>query len=64
MIAALYDEFMSDPERYLIPLLKERLLSGEEKPEILVCDHIASMSDNYAMQLFTDLFIPKRWTVM
>ena len=64
MIAALYDVFIEDPERFLTPLLKERLVTGEEKPEILVCDHIASMSDNFAMQLFTDLFIPKRWTVM
>ena len=64
MIAALYDVFIEDPERFLTPLLKERLITGEEKTEILVCDHIASMSDNYAMQLFTDLFIPKRWTVM
>ena len=64
MIAALYDVFISDPEKYLPALSLEKLVRGEEKSEILVCDYIASMSDNYAMQLFTDLFIPKRWTVM
>ncbi len=64
MIGALYGEFIRDPEKWLPDIHKARLLSGEEKPEILVCDYIASMSDNYAMQLYTDIFIPKRWSIM
>lgn len=26
-----------------------------------VCDYIAGMSDGYAINLFTDLFVPKGW---
>ena len=52
------------PEKWLPDIHKARFLSGEEKPEILVCDYIASMSDNYAMHLYTDIFIPKRWSIM
>lgn len=26
-----------------------------------VCDYISGMSDGYAVDLYTDLFIPKNW---
>lgn len=64
MIGALYLEFMKDPERFLLPLFMERLQRGEDPQSTLVCDQIASMSDNYAIHLYEDIFIPKRWTVM
>ncbi|MBO6158332.1 MAG: deoxyguanosinetriphosphate triphosphohydrolase [Firmicutes bacterium] len=64
MIGALYQEFMKDPERFLLPLFLQRLKDGEDSASVLVCDQIASMSDNYAINLYEDIFIPKRWTVM
>ena len=35
---------------------------GQEK-ERVVCDYIAGMTDQYAMQAFADLYIPKAWPV-
>ena len=64
LVEALYLEFIRDPERFLPELYQGRLQRGEEKLETVVCDYIASMSDNFALQVYTDLFIPKRWTVM
>ncbi len=32
-----------------------------EKPERVVCDYIAGMTDQYAIQKFTDLFVPASW---
>ena len=55
---------MKDPERFLLPLFLQRLKDGEDSVSVLVCDQIASMSDNYAINLYEDIFIPKRWTVM
>ncbi|MEG1609504.1 MAG: deoxyguanosinetriphosphate triphosphohydrolase [Clostridia bacterium] len=32
--------------------------------QMVVCDYIASMSDTYAINLFSNLVIPKRWDVL
>ena len=29
-----------------------------------VCDYIAGMTDRYAVQTFTTLYIPKKWSIM
>lgn len=37
---------------------------GEETPrEQKVCDFIAGMTDRYALDLYTNIFFPKRWSV-
>jgi dGTPase len=28
-----------------------------------ICDYIASMTDNYALEVYNDLFIPRSWSV-
>lgn len=61
MIAALYQRILEDPEQYLPDYLKERMRQGLDPVDVLVCDYIASCSDNYAMRVYSDLFMPRGW---
>jgi dGTPase len=36
---------------------------GFEQRVILVCDYIASMTDRFALNKFTELFIPEKWEI-
>ena len=40
-----------------------RLLHEEEPKERVVCDYISGMTDQYALETFRNLFIPKGWSV-
>ncbi|MCX6347838.1 MAG: hypothetical protein NTZ89_07935 [Actinobacteria bacterium] len=31
---------------------------------ILICDYIASMTDRFALNKFTELFIPEKWEII
>lgn len=44
------------PEEFLT-ILEER---GEPE-EMIVCDYIAGMTDNYAVKKFQEYFIPESW---
>ena len=61
LLQELYQYYIEHPlelsEEYL-NLMDE----GQEK-ERVVCDYIAGMTDQYAMQAFADLYIPKAWPV-
>ena len=41
--------------------LIETRMKYNEIPEVIVCDYIAGMTDNYAIKTFQDLFIPMGW---
>ena len=58
MIFFLYDYFLENPDK----LPKERLDMVEEWGlEEVVKDQIAGMSDRYAVNMFSEIFIPKGW---
>ena len=50
-----YPEKMSEEYR--------KLLHQEEEKERVVCDYISGMTDQYSLDTFRELFIPKRWNV-
>ncbi len=58
IIESLYKYFLEHPDR-----LPQEL--GQMIPEFgleeMVKDHIAGMTDRYAMNLYTDLFVPRGW---
>ena len=60
MITSLYQYYMEHleamPEEFLT-ILEER---GEPE-EMIVCDYIAGMTDNYAVKEFQEYFIPESW---
>lgn len=57
-ITRLYDYFMKDiaklPQFYLE-------IANEEGEDRAVTDYISGMTDNYAIRMFEDLFLPKSW---
>ena len=58
MLFFLYDYFLQNPEK----LPKERLdMVDEWGLEEVVKDQIAGMTDRYAVNMFSEIFIPKGW---
>ena len=56
-----YDYFMDRPE--LLSGEFSRMLEMGEKKSDVVCDYIAGMTDNYAVEVFEDIYIPRAWSV-
>lgn len=58
LVSKLYDYFKHHPEKihpYIQPVIES------EGIDRAVCDHIASMSDQYAIKFYSDLIVPKKW---
>ncbi len=61
MLRILYEYFIEDASR-LTNECVEMIYMGED-PKTVVCDYIAGMTDNYAIETFKDIYIPKSWKV-
>lgn len=59
IVAALYRHYQRDPAR--LPEMYRPIIErfGEEEA---VCDHVAGMTDQYAVELYKELYIPKFWS--
>ncbi len=62
LVASLYDYYMTHMDS--LPDHLKELAERGEKPEQVVCDHISSMSDRYAIARYEELFVPDSWTVL
>lgn len=58
MIFFLYDYFRANPDR--LPE-ERRVMIGECGLDEVVKDHIAGMTDRYAVSMFSEIFVPKGW---
>ena len=58
MISSLYDYFLKNPDR--LPGDMKRI-AEEDGVREAVKDHIAGMTDRYALAVYTDLFVPRSW---
>ncbi len=58
MISSLYEFFKKDVNQ--MPEFYVKLLDKFDIDTVL-CDYISSMSDNYVVNRFTDIYIPKKW---
>ena len=58
MLARLFEYYVKHPEK--MPELYYRN-TKEEPVERCVCDYIASMTDRFAIEHYTELFIPQVW---
>ena len=45
-----------------IPGSYTRLMASGERKEIVICDYISGMTDQFAVREYQELFIPKGWT--
>ena len=60
MVKKLYGYYMEHiemlPEEYL------RFMDvNQDTKEQVICDYIAGMTDNYAVKIFQEIFIPESW---
>ncbi|MDR1753910.1 MAG: deoxyguanosinetriphosphate triphosphohydrolase [Eubacterium sp.] len=58
IIGRLYEYYLKNPDK--MPTFYLRLADVFDKGRA-VCDFISGMSDNYAMDIFKDLYFPKSW---
>lgn len=58
ILKRLYDYFLESPDK-----LHEEFhrICEEDGVKVAVCDYIAGMTDRFAVQLYSDTFIPKAW---
>ena len=61
MIRTLYAYYLSHIDAFP-PYLRQMIDEGEPK-ERIVCDYISGMTDPFAISRYTELFIPKSWSV-
>ncbi|MCI9485750.1 MAG: deoxyguanosinetriphosphate triphosphohydrolase [Lachnospiraceae bacterium] len=59
LLIALFEYYRKHTEE--LPEEYRRLMELGESEERVVCDYIAGMSDGYAIDTFTELFVPKAW---
>ena len=60
MLKRLYEYYYTHPEALPEDFQPQMSLEGMERT---VCDYIAGMTDNYAVNKYTELFIPTGWNV-
>lgn len=59
LMGVLYKHFKENPQE--MPVEYDKMVKEGESIDQVVCDYIAGMTDNYAISLFQELFIPKSW---
>ena len=62
MIEQLFDYYMKRPEA-LPQQFRNMLEHTDTSREQVVCDHIAGMTDPYAVKKFQDYFVPESWKI-
>lgn len=62
LLEALFSHYMDHPEAMSEEFL-DMLEEGQEEKEIVVCDYISGMTDQYAIYKFNEYFIPKAWSI-
>ncbi|KUO74145.1 MAG: deoxyguanosinetriphosphate triphosphohydrolase [Clostridia bacterium BRH_c25] len=60
IIKGLYEYYIQNPEEIPVEDLRKKENANIDR---LVCDYIAGMSDRFAINIFTELFIPSPWQV-
>ena len=60
MIRALFDYYAGHPDELPSDFQTIRVEEGIERA---VCDYVSGMTDNFAVETYSALFIPKAWTV-
>jgi dGTPase len=60
MLKRMYEYYISHPEALPADFQPQLSFDGMERT---VCDYIAGMTDNYAVDKYTELFIPMGWQV-
>ena len=62
LLEALFSYYMEHPEEMSEEFL-DMLFKEHEEKELVVCDYISGMTDQYAIYKFNEYFIPKAWSI-
>jgi dGTPase len=62
MLSELYEYYLEHPET-MSKEYRELVLNKGINPNQAVCDYISGMTDQYSMEKFREIFIPKAWEV-
>ncbi len=62
LVSYLYEYYRKEPEK--LPEFRVLIQEKGEKPERVVCDYIAGMTDRFAVSRLKEIFIPMRWDVI
>lgn len=60
LITELYRYYVANADK-LPDTYKRFITEFDERPEQVVCDYIAGMSDQYSISKFQEIFVPKAW---
>lgn len=60
LITELYRYYVANTDK-LPDTYKRFITEFDERPEQIVCDYIAGMSDQYSISKFQEIFVPKAW---
>ena len=58
LVAKLFEHYKKHTE-LLHPVMQD--IAEKEGIDRAVCDYIAGMTDQYAIQMYSEFFVPKRW---
>ena len=61
VVEELYTYYSKYPEKMSEEY--QKLLHQDEPKERVICDYISGMTDQYSLEKFRELFIPKGWSV-
>ena len=61
LVETLYKYYVRNPEKMSAEY--QKLLKEGEVQERVACDYISGMTDQYSMEKFREIFIPKGWSV-
>lgn len=59
LVGKLYDHYIRHPDK--LPKLYHDMMEIGHSKEQVVCDYIAGMTDNYAVLMFEEFFVPQSW---
>ena len=62
LLHVLYDYYLKSPQK-MSSEYQRLILDMDEPKEKVVCDYISGMTDQYAIQVYEDLCIPKAWKI-
>ncbi len=60
MLKRMYEYYCKNPHKLPVDFQPQMTFDGLERT---VCDYIAGMTDNYAVDKFTEIFVPEGWHV-
>lgn len=62
MFDAMFQYYLADPDR--LPEKYRMAIDEGEQVEVVICDYISGMTDQYCIRTFEGIYVPKSWEVM